>query len=332
MTRTRPLVSVITPVYNGARYLAECIESVLAQTYSDWELVIVDNVSTDETATIAAEFADADSRIRLIRAAEFLDIYGNHNRSLAEVSDRSKYCKIVHADDLLYPHCLERLVTIAEAHPSVAIVSSYRFTGHEVEVRTPFRVDEEVVSGREVVRQELLYRGWASGTPSTLLYSMGLIRERPDFYDRTVWHADTDAAYRELMHADCGFAHEILSYTRWHAEAQTSFTMRVNSLRPRDGRLLLRYGRGALSAREYALRLRRWLGGYGVYLARERLRAARRADREFNDFHADEIAYILAEPGADALTRATLKLYRTRLLRPACHGEQRTPSRTLPLG
>ena len=53
----QPLVSVVTPVYNGQRFLHECIESVLSQTYRNWEYVIVDNVSDDDTVRIAEEFA-----------------------------------------------------------------------------------------------------------------------------------------------------------------------------------------------------------------------------------------------------------------------------------
>ena len=67
-TLTGPLVSVVTPVYNGAEFLVEFIESVLRQTYEDWEYVIVDNRSTDRTLEIAQSFEARDPRIRVVAA------------------------------------------------------------------------------------------------------------------------------------------------------------------------------------------------------------------------------------------------------------------------
>ena len=69
-----PLVSVVTPVYNGAAYLSECIESVLAQTYTNWEYIIVNNCSTDRTRDIASHYAQQDTRIRLHNNDDFLSL------------------------------------------------------------------------------------------------------------------------------------------------------------------------------------------------------------------------------------------------------------------
>ncbi|MGH7324665.1 MAG: glycosyltransferase family 2 protein, partial [Candidatus Rokuibacteriota bacterium] len=65
MTTTRPLVTVLTPVYNGEAYLAQCIESVRAQTYDHWEYVIVNNASRDRTGEIVGRYAALDRRIRV---------------------------------------------------------------------------------------------------------------------------------------------------------------------------------------------------------------------------------------------------------------------------
>ena len=66
-----PLVSVVTPVYNGAAHLAECIESVQRQTYQNWDYTIVDNCSTDESAIIARRYAAKDQRIRIVENEVF---------------------------------------------------------------------------------------------------------------------------------------------------------------------------------------------------------------------------------------------------------------------
>src|SRR5712691_2621511 len=97
--RAAPIVSVVTPVYNGQRFLEECIESVLEQRLWNWEYLIVDNVSTDRTAEIADRYASQDRRIRVIHATEFVDIYSNHNRGLRAIDSRSRYCKVLQADD-----------------------------------------------------------------------------------------------------------------------------------------------------------------------------------------------------------------------------------------
>jgi glycosyltransferase involved in cell wall biosynthesis len=115
----RPLVSVVTPVYNGEKYLAECIESVLTQTYDNWEYVIVNNCSTDRSAEIAKKFAQKDRRIRIQDNKQFLNLGQNWNHAVKQISAKSRYCKIVHADDWLFPNCLLEMVKLAEEHPSV---------------------------------------------------------------------------------------------------------------------------------------------------------------------------------------------------------------------
>ena len=112
-----PLVSVVTPVYNGAAYLAECMESVLAQTYSNWEYVVVNNFSTDRTLEIAETYARADPRVRVYSNDSLLPVIANHNRAFGLISRSSKYCKVVCADDWIFPECLARMFWDAELVP-----------------------------------------------------------------------------------------------------------------------------------------------------------------------------------------------------------------------
>src|SRR6185503_16132381 len=98
MTR-RPLVSVVTPFYNTAPYLAGCIESVLAQTHRDFEYLLVNNKSTDGSREIAARYSAQDSRLRVIDNPAFVGQVENYNGALAHISPASRYVKIVQADD-----------------------------------------------------------------------------------------------------------------------------------------------------------------------------------------------------------------------------------------
>src|SRR5262249_54941250 len=120
------LVSVVTPVYNGATYLEECIESVLRQTYSNWEYTLVDNASTDATPEIVERYARRDSRVRHLRCEEFVEAIENHNRAFRSIAAESEWCKIVQADDWLRPQCLELMVEVGESSETIGIVSAYR--------------------------------------------------------------------------------------------------------------------------------------------------------------------------------------------------------------
>src|SRR5215468_3228733 len=99
----RPLVSIVTPVYNGGQYLAKCIESVLAQTYEAFEYIIVNNCSTDCSLEVAKEYERKDKRVRVQTNSKFVGLIENHNIAFRSISEDSTYCKVVCADDWIYP-------------------------------------------------------------------------------------------------------------------------------------------------------------------------------------------------------------------------------------
>jgi cellulose synthase/poly-beta-1,6-N-acetylglucosamine synthase-like glycosyltransferase len=94
-TESEPLVSIITPVYNGEKFIPECLESIRTQTYSNFEHIIVNNCSTDRTLEIAQDYASRDSRVRIHNNNEFVTALENHNIALKLISPESKYIKIV---------------------------------------------------------------------------------------------------------------------------------------------------------------------------------------------------------------------------------------------
>jgi glycosyltransferase involved in cell wall biosynthesis len=112
-----PLVSVAIPAYKGAAYIAETIESVLAQSLRDLELIVVDDCSPDGTAEIVAAYHDP--RVRLYRNESNLGPQGNWNRCLHE--SRGRYFKLLPQDDVLMPDCLEKQVAVLEADASESI-------------------------------------------------------------------------------------------------------------------------------------------------------------------------------------------------------------------
>jgi glycosyltransferase involved in cell wall biosynthesis len=110
-----PLVSVLMTAYNREKYLGYAIESVLASTYPNWELIVVDDVSKDRTFEVAKSYSKKDSRVRVFRNEKNLGDYGNRNQAAA-LAD-GKYLKYVDADDYIYPWGLEILVKLMEQYP-----------------------------------------------------------------------------------------------------------------------------------------------------------------------------------------------------------------------
>ncbi len=223
-TGNEPFVSIVTPVYNGEAYLRECIESVLAQTYSNWEYIVVNNCSTDGTLRIAEEYASQDSRFQVHSNDSLLPIIANHNRAFRLISPESKYCKVVSGDDWLYPECIARMVQLAEANPSVGLVGSYQLSGggDKWYVRNfglPY--SSTVVSGREISRGHLLGTMDVLGDPTCSLYRADLVRRTDSFYPNPTAEADLSACYECLSGTDYGFVHQVLSYERHHPEQMT---------------------------------------------------------------------------------------------------------------
>ncbi len=329
-----PFVSVVTPVYNGEEHLAECIESVLSQTSGDWEYVIVDNCSDDGTREIAERFAAADKRIRYLRNRAFLDVIASHNRAFQSISPKSSYCKVVQADDWLYPECLERMVDLAEENPNVGIVGAYRLIDGAVHP-VGMRFETSVVTGVEVLRHSLLGRPNVTGGPSALLLRSDLVRARVPFYESTFRHADTEAAYWALVRSDFGFVHELLTFCRWRPTGETPISLRVNSYLAEDIRMLMRYGPEVLSDSEYRRRLRYLLKRCVWWQAKQSLRPSRLRDKEFQTYQRSAVDKIVAEAADDrqvlramALVRLSLRQGYARTDREPPAGSDAVPSRS----
>jgi glycosyltransferase involved in cell wall biosynthesis len=112
---TAPLVSVLTTVYNRAKYLDECIESILNSRFEAFELIIVDDGSTDGSQDIAKRWASKDQRIRFFQNQSNLGDYKNRNRAAALAN--GKYLKYVDADDMIGPYLLNLMVESMEEFP-----------------------------------------------------------------------------------------------------------------------------------------------------------------------------------------------------------------------
>jgi len=224
-TKNEPFVSVLTPVYNGADYIEECIQSVLKQTYTNWEYVIINNQSTDNSLEIIEKYAAQDDRIRIHNNEKFLSVVDNHNHAFSQMSPESKYCKVVHTDDWLFPECIAQMVELNEQYPSVGIVSSYRLDG--IKDRTYVELDglpypSNFNSGKEIARKYLLHGTSYFGSPSSILMRSDLIRNREKVYEDSHMASDTGACLDLLQDSDFGFVHQVLTFQRVHENSVTN--------------------------------------------------------------------------------------------------------------
>jgi glycosyltransferase involved in cell wall biosynthesis len=283
-----PLVSVVTPVYNGAEFLRECIDSVLAQTYPHWDLTIVNNCSTDETLKIAEEYAARDPRIRVRTNAKFVRGIENYNNAVRQLSAASKYCKVLAADDWLFPTCLEEMVRLGEDQPTVAVIGSYGLREREMEsVGLPY--PSRRVPGRDVCRARLLggENEYYFGAPTSVLYRADVVRSREPFYNESNLHSDSEVCLDILKDHDFGFVHQVLTFRRERDGSLMSFSRRVNTYLPMLLLELTKFGPVYLSNEEQARRIREHLTKYYRYLGKESLKLR---EAEFWKYHRYKLA------------------------------------------
>jgi glycosyltransferase involved in cell wall biosynthesis len=182
-----PSVSVCIPVRNGERFIAETVRSVLDQSYRDFELVILDNASTDGTAAIALAFSD--SRVRVERTTSVLSLPDNWNRAVQLT--RAPLVKLLCADDLLHPRCLELQVGPMEADPGLAMVAARR---HMIDEHSRVIVPRRGLSGLVGVRTgvEVARRVVRLGT-NPIGEGCNVLFRREDFAVARGWRAERQA-------------------------------------------------------------------------------------------------------------------------------------------
>ncbi|HWK05467.1 MAG TPA: glycosyltransferase family 2 protein [Puia sp.] len=152
-----PLVSVLMTAYNREKFIAEAIESVLESSFTDLELIIVDDGSSDSTVSIAQSYAGKDSRVKVYINESNLGDYPNRNRAASYA--RGKYLKYLDSDDLLYRHGLAAFVDFMEGDQEVAMGISYR----KNLTHRPFPV---IMGPRESLRYHFFTEGFLDCAPT----------------------------------------------------------------------------------------------------------------------------------------------------------------------
>jgi glycosyltransferase involved in cell wall biosynthesis len=315
-----PLISVITAVYNGESYLEECIQSILKQTHQEFEYLICNNHSTDRTAQIAGDHAARDPRIRVVSPPQFLPQVKNFNFAFQQLSPQAKYCKMVHADDWIYPQCLELMSRIGEENPRVDLVSAYRLIETQPDC-FGVPLDREVFSGRDACRWYLLGTAFAFGSQTTVMYRADAVRRRwPRFFpEEDRFFFDVDVAFRMLEGRDFGFVHQVLTYSRYQPGAITDKASKYNAWFLALVVTVQQYGRELLTPEEFEQRwaevTRDMYRGFGEVWLKDRVRRQKRTD--FWEFQRKYLHAVGAEIEPSLLAKGVVEAGARLLTSPA---------------
>lgn len=209
MNRT-PKISVLIPTYNSATLIEEAIDSVFSQTFTDFELIVLDNQSTDNTDEVILKYK-SDPRFSYHKNEKNLGAVGNFNRIIDFAN--GEYIKFLCADDKFHPQLLEKFVAILDQYPYVSLVSSY-FEEFDLGTKiweTPLKL----LQPGELIIKEVLKGYNFLGSPTGIMFrksNLHLGKFKPEF----TWVTDWDLWLRHLSIGDCYIIPEVLTYTRLH--------------------------------------------------------------------------------------------------------------------
>jgi glycosyltransferase involved in cell wall biosynthesis len=274
-------VQIAVPVYNGEQHLKECLLSIATQTLSDWQAVIVNNCSTDQTGEIAASFAEQDSRFRVVHCEEFLSQSENYNRAIKSCVSAGEYFKMVEADNVLWPECLERMVAVGDRDPEIGIVGGYWLHGKQLKgegVRWP----SELLEGTQVLREHLLTDAYYLGTPTTLLFRAAALAVVEPGFRPGLFFDDVDLCFRLLRDWKFGFVHQVLAFVRNHNGGLFEAFSDFDYIPAYRYLLAMTYGREVFDGRE-AERVQQWRRS--LYCRSLATAMADRRPQAYWDFH-----------------------------------------------
>jgi glycosyltransferase involved in cell wall biosynthesis len=245
-----PLVAVVTPVYNGGKFLATAMQSVQAQTYRPLLHVVLDNASSDATSAIIQKFHGLDVPILARRNSAVLPAPRNWSEAVRLVPNEAKYFKILCADDSMHADAIGRMIEVAESASDVRVVfgvDNYNGVARWSNLPPALSIFE---SNNILAR---ICSDLADLPYHHAMYRTDLRDPAIDFFDSKVISFDVDASFRVLFGGGrCGFVHEPIFETMGHAESLTStWTDKVAAQRLERLTRLERYGPAALSQTEY---------------------------------------------------------------------------------
>jgi glycosyltransferase involved in cell wall biosynthesis len=219
----KPLISVCIPCYNGRKFIAITLESVLRQTLGDFEVVVLDDKSSDETVSIIRTFSD--SRIRLIQNDSNLGMGRNWNKALS--CAHGKYVKLLCQDDILSPECLARQAEVLENHSNSRVVLTIcnRLVideRGETVLRRRFPFGPGVVRGEKLIRRSIRCGSNLIGEPVVGLFRRGVLARTKMCDTSNPYLSDLSLWSELLKHGDAFIDQDYLASFRLAEGAATA--------------------------------------------------------------------------------------------------------------
>jgi glycosyltransferase involved in cell wall biosynthesis len=236
-----PKASVLMPTYNYGRFLGEAIESVLAQDFTDYELIIIDDCSADDSQAVGESYAGRHPRYRFAVNPENLGMVPNWNRCLAAA--RGVYIKFLFGDDKLAgPTALGQLVSMLDTNPSLALAASGRIILDEesrpMDRWAPFGATGRY-PGKKAILKCLARNANLIGEPSAVLFRRD---KAPRGFDEKFQHlVDVEMWFHLLEQGDLAYTRQPLCCFRVHAAQQTKSNAARQVGEYEHGRLLRQY-------------------------------------------------------------------------------------------
>lgn len=208
---SNPTVSVIMNCYNSDTYLKQAIDSVYAQTFSDWEIIFWDNQSTDSSANIAQSY---DEKLRYFLSDMHTSLGAGRNAALTHI--RGKYIAFLDCDDSLAPTRLAQQVAIMEANADIGLAYSNFYVLKNEHIRKMFYAKQPE---GYIFDKALAY--YSVGIVTVLLRKDCLEKLNPVFDEHLSLAEDFDTFMRILYYTKAAYIHEPLAYYRWHSTMST---------------------------------------------------------------------------------------------------------------
>jgi glycosyltransferase involved in cell wall biosynthesis len=225
---TGPRVSICLPVFNGEQYLAAAIESALSQTFSDLELVVVDDCSTDQSLQIIEQYASRDKRVKYQRNSEKVGLFSNYNRCFELAS--GEYIKPFAQDDVLHNDMVRRLFDVLNTDPHIVLASTARTPicqkGTRIVAMAPqasadsYVSPSSSVSGRQVIKKAIYPVVNFIGEPSTVMFRKAHVGSG---FDSNFHHlGDLEYWFRILLNGRYLYINEELCSYRMHGDSASA--------------------------------------------------------------------------------------------------------------